>query len=296
MTAHRTTGPAQPASRSRTEVITREPAEGLAGMLDIAGPAAGADLPELWHWVYLLDRRPQRDLGPDGHPTTGIPAPPEPGRLRMFGGGRVSTYAPLRFGEPARRTTRLVREVEKVGASGPMTLATVRTDIEQDGQVAIVDEQDIVYRRAGSTVKARAAAAAEDDEPAPDGRLDMRVDPVVLFRFSALTYNAHRIHYDAHYAAEEGYPDLVVHGPLQALLMGECFRRAGISMLGTTFAYRLVAPTFGAQQLTVTSRVADGERSARVQDGQGRTTATATLRRLDTGPIPAPGGPPAAEA
>jgi 3-methylfumaryl-CoA hydratase len=277
---------AEPATSSRTELITRGPAEALAGVLDIAGPAAAADLPELWHWVYLLERRAQHDLGPDGHPTTGIPAPPEPGRLRMFGGGRVSTYAPLRFNEPATRTTRLVREVEKVGASGPMTLATVRTEVEQDGRVAIVDEQDIVYRAGGSTVRSRASAAAEDDGPAPEGRLELAVDPVVLFRFSALTYNAHRIHYDAHYTASEGYPDLVVHGPLQALLMGECFRRSGISLLGTTFAYRLVAPTYGAQLLTVTSQVVDGERSARVQDGQGRTTATATLRRLD-GPAPA---------
>jgi 3-methylfumaryl-CoA hydratase len=266
---------------SRTEMITGGPAEALAGVLDIAAP--DGELPELWHWVYLMDRRPQRDLGADGHPTTGIPAPPGPGRLRMFGGGRVSTYAPLRFGEPAGRTIQPVREVEKVGASGPMTLVTVRTEIEQDGRVAIVDEQDIVYRGAGSTLRpqAAAAAAAADDEPAPEGGLQLQVDPVVLFRFSALTYNAHRIHYDAHYAAAEGYPDLVVHGPLQALLMGECFRRSGVSLVGTTFAYRLVAPTFGAQLLTVTSRVVDGQRSARVQDGQGRTTATATLRPIE---------------
>ena len=275
------TGTAEPATSSRTEVISSGPAEGLAGVLDIGDQLPGDELPELWHWVYLMDRRQQRDLGPDGHPTTGIPAPPEPGRLRMFGGGRVSTYARLRFGEPAQRTTRVVREVDKVGASGPMTLVTVRTDIEQGGRVAIVDEQDIVYRAAGSTVRSRPAEATRDEEPAPEGLLEMRVDPVVLFRFSALTYNAHRIHYDAHYTAQEGYPDLVVHGPLQALLMGECFRRSGISLVGATFAYRLVAPTFGAQLLTVTSRVAGGSRSAQVRDGQGRTTATATLQRLD---------------
>jgi 3-methylfumaryl-CoA hydratase len=162
-----------------------------------------------------------------------------------------------------------------------MTLVTVRTDIEQDGRVAVVDEQDIVYRRAGSTMEPQAAAAAAGGEPASEGRLEMRVDPVVLFRFSALTYNAHRIHSDAQYTAEEGYPGLVVHGPLQALLMGECLRRSGTSLVGTTFAYRLVVPTYGAQLLTVTSRVVDGTRSARVQDGRGRTTATATLQPLD---------------
>lgn len=267
---------------SRTALITREPAEALAGLLDIDGPADGAPLPELWHWVYLLDRRRQSDLGPDGHPTTGIPAPPEPGRLRMFGGGRVSTYAPLRFDEPATRTTRLLRQVQKVGASGPMTLVTVRTHIEQDGRLAVVDEQDIVYRQAGSAVQPPAAGDDEDAAPAPAGRLQMKVDPVVLFRFSALTYNAHRIHYDARYTSEEGYPDLVVHGPLQALLMGECFRRSGMSMRGATFAYRLVTPTFGAQVLTVTSRAVAGRWSARVRDGRGRTTATATLQPPDT--------------
>lgn len=268
-------------SSSRTELMTGEPAEALAGLLDITDPAAGEELPALWHWVYLLDRRRQRDLGPDGHPTHGIPAPPGPGRLRMFGGGRVTTHVPLRIGEPATRTTRLVREVEKVGGAGPWTLVTVRTDIEQAGRPAITDEQDIVYRRAGSTVPSRPAAVAPVDQRVPEGRLEMQVDPVVLFRFSALTYNAHRIHYDAGYAAQEGYPGLVVHGPLQALLMGECFRRSGAPMRGTTFAYRLVAPTFGDQRLTVTAHVLDGNWSARVQDGQGRITATATLEPPD---------------
>jgi 3-methylfumaryl-CoA hydratase len=280
MTTSAMAQPAEPESSVRTELITREPAEALAGVLDIAAPSVEEGLPALWHWTYLLERRRQSDLGPDGHPTHGIPAPPGPGRLRMFGGGRVSTYSALEFGRPAVRTTRLVREVEKVGASGPMTLVTVRSDIEQDGRLAITDEQDIVYRVAGPLAPARGAAAPQADEPAPEGRLEMPVDPVVLFRFSALTYNAHRIHYDATYAAEEGYPGLVVHGPLQALLMGECLRRSGVRLQGTVFAYRLVAPTFGAQRLTVTSQVVDGQRSARVQDRQGRTTATATLQPL----------------
>jgi 3-methylfumaryl-CoA hydratase len=278
------TGAGATPQSSRTELITREPAEALAGLLDVPGPPDGAPLPELWHWVYLLDRRRQSDLGPDGHPTTGIPAPPGPGRSRMFGGGRVTTHAPLRFGQPATRTTRLVREVDKVGASGPLTLSTVRTEIQQDGRLAVVDEQDIVYRRGGSTLQPRATPEPDDEGAAPEGRLEMEVDPVVLFRFSALTYNAHRIHYDGGYAAAEGYPGLVVHGPLQALLMGECLRRSGVSLTHATFSYRLVAPTFGAQRITVTTQIADGTRSARVRDGQGRTTATATLRPPDPSP------------
>jgi 3-methylfumaryl-CoA hydratase len=108
------------------------------------------------------------------------------------------------------------------------------------------------------------------------------VDPVLLFRFSALTFNAHRIHYDAPYAAQEGYPGLVVHGPLQALLMGECLRRAGHSMLGARFAYRLVAPTYGEQRLTVSSTVEKSYQTALVYDGAGQTTATATLEPVET--------------
>jgi 3-methylfumaryl-CoA hydratase len=185
----------------------------------------------------------------------------------------------LRFNGRATKTTRLVREVEKVGASGPMTLTTVRIEIEQAGRPAITEEQDIVYRMAESTVRSREAASlsAELEQPAAAGRLEMVVDPVVLFRFSALTYNAHRIHYDAGYAARERYPGLVVHGPLQALLMGEAFRRSGAPLTGSTFSYRLVAPTFGDQRLTVTSYAEKGGRSARVQDGEGKLTASATL-------------------
>lgn len=277
------TAPLSAEAVSRTEVITPEPAEALAGLLDIDLPDSHGQLPPLWHWIYLLERRPQRDLGPDGHPTTGVPAPPGPGRLRMFAGGRVDVHGFLRLGEPATRTTRLVRTVDKEGRSGPMTFTTVRHEIEQDGRTVISDEQDIVYRAAGSTLQAPPATAPDDTgtgPPAP-GTLEFRVDPVVLFRFSALTYNAHRIHYDAGYARQEGYPGLVVHGPLQALLMGECMRRSGAAMLGHRFAYRLLAPSFGDQRLRVTAWPEGTGLTAQVRDGAGTRTASAELRRLD---------------
>lgn len=270
-----------PQSVTHTELITPEAAHALAGLLDLDPSSVSGELPPLWHWIYLLERRAQRDLGPDGHPTSGIPAPPEPGRLRMFAGGRVTTHGRLRYGEPATRTTRLLRTVDKEGRSGPMTFATVRSEIEQGGRTVIADEQDIVYRAAGSRLPAQTAPVpSEVEQPPPSGELELDVDSVVLFRFSALTYNAHRIHYDLPYTTAEGYPDLVVHGPLQALLMGECMRRSGIPMVGVEFAYRLVAPTHGAQRLRVTSRPGDGGTVAEVRDGAGRLTATATLRPL----------------
>jgi 3-methylfumaryl-CoA hydratase len=262
---------------TRTELMTREPAEALAGLLDIDLPST-QDLPPLWHWVYMVERRPQRDLGPDGHPTSGIPAPPGPGRLRMFAGGRVQVRRPLRFGEPVQRTTRVVRTAEKQGRSGPLTFLTVRIEFEQAGSLAIADEQDIVYRDPGSTLPLQPHADVTRPEPAvPVEGLTFRVDPVVLFRFSALTYNAHRIHYDLAYAQREGYPDLVVHGPLQALLMGELMRRAGESFIGQQFTYRLVAPTFGEQRLAVSPDPQSSVVSAQVTDIAGRVTARSTL-------------------
>jgi 3-methylfumaryl-CoA hydratase len=269
----------------RAGVLTPDRAEALAGLLDIDNPAT-TELPPLWHWVYLVEQPRQRDLGPDGHPHGGIPAPPGPGWRRMFAGGRVAASAALRLDEVAQRATRLLTTERKVGRSGELLFATVRSVWEQQGRVVIVDEQDIVYRPPEPTPAPPppppAAPADEAGAPPAAASLDVVVDPVVLFRFSALTYNAHRIHYDAAYAAAEGYPGLVVHGPLQALLLGEYLRRSGAPVLGSRFAYRLVAPTFAPGRLSVTSE-GDGH-AARVRDGNGRVTATARLEPLAENP------------
>ena len=260
----------------RREVLAPEPAEGLAGMLDIDIPY-GAELPALWHWVYLLERRRHSDLGPDGHPTFGIPAPPGPGQRRMFAGGRVTTHRALAFGVETIRTTSIASTQEKMGRSGPLTFVTVRNEIAQAGQIAVVDEQDIVYRSPDSTLSGSQEAAVASTEPSREPCLTLAVDTALLFRFSALTYNAHRIHYDHEYVAQEGYQDLVVHGPLQALMMGELLRRAGIDLVGKVYSYRLVSPMIGAQQMTV---VASGDgigSGAEVRDQRGLVTAVSSL-------------------
>lgn len=270
------------ARSQRTGLIDIEPAQALAGLLDIEPPSSETgELPPLWHWIYLLERPTQRALGHDGHPSSGIPDPPGPGRRRMFAGGQVTTHHPLQFGEQATRTSRVLRSVEKQGRSGPLTFVTVGTEIEQAGQLAITEELDIVYRPgdvqppSGGTVARRqgSSEAAEEDNIV----LEFDVDETVLFRFSALTYNAHRIHYDQRYAAEEGYPDLVVHGPLQALLMSEAARRSGFSMVGRLFSYRLVAPTFGGQRLTVFARDDRQGLEGHVHDQAGTVTARSSL-------------------
>ena len=261
----------------REELIVPGPAEALAALFDIPAPSTehGAPVPPLWHWLYLLDRPRQRDLGPDGHPSVGIPAPPGPGYGRMFAGGRVTQRAPLLFGERATRSVRVAHRADKSGRSGPLVFMTTRVEITQHGSLVIVEEQDIVYRK--RTPTGPAAAASPDPEVVrASPLLELDVDPVVLFRFSALTFNAHRIHYDREYALSEGYPGLVVHGPLQALLMGEVFRRAGEFVAGRQFSFRLIAPTFGSQRIAVI-RAREDEPTLAVRDGTGTVTATAAL-------------------
>jgi len=261
----------------RSEVLAPEPAEALAAMLDIDLPG-GPGLPTLWHWVYLLERRPQRDLGPDGHPTFGIPSPPEPGRRRMFAGGRVTTHRSLVIGVEATRTSSVSSTREKVGRSGPLTFVTVRNEIAQSGQVAVVDEQDIVYRTPDSTLQPAGGRPEPVVEAPREPSLTLNVDVALLFRFSALTYNAHRIHYDHEYVKQEGYGDLVVHGPLQALMMGELVRRAGVDLVGKEFAYRLVSPMIGPQPMTVVAAEAGIDAGAETRDVNGTVTARSSIR------------------
>jgi 3-methylfumaryl-CoA hydratase len=255
----------------REEVIAPEPVEALAGLLDIEVPDDG-EVPELWHWVHLLERRPTRDLGPDGHPTSGIPAPPGPGMRRMFAGGRVDTLRRLRIGEPATRTTWIASEVEKQGRTGPLRLVTVRHETRQ-GELAVVEEQDIVYRAPGGALP----SSVGEGLPSRDAGLALDVDERLLFRFSALTYNAHRIHYDRRWCRQEGYDDLVVHGPLQALMMGELARRNGVPLVGRRFGYRLVSPMVGPQTMHVLASPDGLAAGAEVRTADGRQTAVSVL-------------------
>ena len=241
-----------------SELIQRGPAEALAGLLGVPLPADA--LPLCWHWVYLLDRPAQADLGPDGHPVS-----PQPGRRRMWAGGRVRSVAPLRFDEPAARRTTVLAGEDKQGRSGRLTFVTIGHQVFQRDELVVDERQDLVYRD-----PATEPLSLEDGNEAASEAGDWSIDvtPPLLFRFSALTYNGHRIHYDRDYARDvEGYPGLVTHGPLQALAMAEAARARG--RRPTMSEYRLVAPLFDHQGL-----VATGET---VRDLSGRQTARATL-------------------
>lgn len=259
----------------RSEVLTPGPAEGLAGLIGVEPPRDA--LPMMWHWVYLLDRPAQADLGPDGHPLRGVlPAPPEPGRRRMWAGGQVRTLEPLRLGEVATRRTEIIDTVEKHGRSGRLTFVSVRHRITQGGQLCVDERQDVVYRDMGQTAP---IAHIGDDQLVAGEEWELPIDPSLLFRFSALTYNGHRIHYDREYATlVEGYPGLLTHGPLQALMMAESARRDGFRTgSGVVCDYRLVSPLFDFQGLIVGPGSGPGSRQ--VRDRQGRVTATGTFRQ-----------------
>lgn len=265
----------------RTEILDPTPAYALGDLLGVPVPdlANGAGLPPLWHWVYLLERAPVADLGPDGHPVRGtLPAPPGPGRRRMWAGGRVRTRGALRCGEPATKRTRVLSVTEKDGRNGHLTFVTAGHQVLQSGAVVVDEEQDIVYRDAADALALARPAEGRAEVPVAEGEREIGISPVVLFRFSALTYNAHRIHYDRDYCRDvEGYPGLLTHGPLQAIAMAEAARAAGRTGY-VSFEYRLVAPLFDDQGLFVSAvNGADGTTVTAARDRYGRQTATGTF-------------------
>lgn len=245
----------------------------LAGILGAAAP--GIVLPPMWHTTHLLDRWDRTDLGPDGHPLRGLPTPPAEPHRRMFAGGRAVHLQALRLGMPATRTSTVASSVVKRGRTGELTFVTVRHEYEQAGRVAVVDEHDIVYQRADAGVPT-APKADPGEAEALAGGTPFEVDPVTLFMFSSVTANAHRIHYDLEYARSEGHSDLVVHGPLQVLLMAGLLAFRGEEFTGREFAYRLLSPARGAQVLTV-GRPASRDADVVVLDAGGRRVAQAVL-------------------
>jgi 3-methylfumaryl-CoA hydratase len=272
----------------RTEILLPGPARALAALLDLPVPdlEGGAGLPLLWHWVYLLDWPRQADLGPDGHPVRGaVPAPPGPGQRRMWAGGRVVTSGALRCGEPATRRTSVLSVQPKEGKSGPLTFVAIQHQTWQGGRLVVDEQQDLVYRRPAPV--GRPAGIPADDGPvvplAP-GERATEISPSLLFRFSALTHNAHRIHYDRDYARDvEGYPGLLTHGPLQALSMAEAVRAAGYfagphESENLSFSYRLTAPLFDHQGMIVSARRDQDTVVVAARDVHGRQTAGGTLR------------------
>jgi 3-methylfumaryl-CoA hydratase len=263
-------------------------AAAFAGLIGAPEPALGEGdpLPPMWHWFTVLEHPATALIGADGHLAEGAFLPPIPGRRRMFAGGRLSSRAPITVGSLLRAHSQVGAVAIKEGRSGEMAFVTIRTELEADGALAAVEEQDIVYRSQpeGTPVPTLARPEGGLPEPAGEWRSALATDPVLLFRFSALTYNGHRIHYDRPYATgQEGYPDLVIHGPLLALLALDLPRVHAPGRTVTAFEYRLVRPAFAPATIVATGTVTgEGKDEVTLTAGaagvQPSLLAKATLR------------------
>lgn len=265
----------------RHEFLTPGPAEALAGLLGVEIPDLEVDgLPLLWHWLYTLERPREEDLGPDGHPIRNtILTPPGQGRRRMWAGGQVRYLERLRVGREAKRISKVESVSEKEGRTGRLTFVAVRHQVEQDGRLVVDERQDIVYRgMLGTTRGDEHPETAEVAKLGPDDWF-IEITPSLLFRYSALTYNAHRIHYDRTYATSvEGYPNVVTHGPLQAVAMVESARRSGLVAPGPhTFDYRLIAPLYAHEGLVVSAHATEDTVTTTAADVWGRPTARGSI-------------------
>ena len=252
-------------TREEADIISLDRAEAMRATVAETLPPlrAGDPLPPLWHWLYFWEVAPLTGLGYDGHPAKGDFLPPVPLPRRMWAGSRLRFRAPLPIGARALNRSRIEKIEEKEGRSGKLAFVTVSHRIEAGGRLCIEEEHDIVYRAppaAGETPRAGQPAPATAER-----RRLVEPSPVLLFRYSALTFNGHRIHYDRRFCQEsEGYPGLVVHGPLLATLMVGLASESGRRI--ARFSFRALAPVFDIAPFTVN---AAGD-SVWIADADGR--------------------------
>jgi 3-methylfumaryl-CoA hydratase len=259
------------------------PVVALTATLDHPAAAVpeGTPLPPLWHWLYFLPMHRQSEIGPDGHALRGGFLPPVPLPRRMWAGSQFEFRAPIRVGDRVSRTSTIADVTMKSGRSGQLVFVRVRHELHGNGaaEAALVEFHDIVYREAQ---RADEVAPPPQAAPAdPQWQREITPDDVLLFRYSALTFNGHRIHYDRQYVTEvEGYPGLVVHGPLIATLLMDLLRRELPDAVVASFRFKAVRPTFDLHRFKVCgSRDGDSVRLW-AQDHEGWLTmdAVATLK------------------
>jgi 3-methylfumaryl-CoA hydratase len=246
-------------STETSDVITSQLTKGLRATLfqEIDDPNTGDVAPYTVHWCLGQPVFPQDQLGPDGHPARGGFLPPVPLPRRMWAGGELEFIDPLRVGDLATRVSRISDVTLKSGSTGQLCFVSVAHDITTPRGLAIRERQDIVYREAGGS---QAAAPAKTSSPPSSAqhRETHVSDPVLLFRYSALTFNGHRIHFDRDYVTKvEGYPGLIFHGPLQAALLVE-FAAKLKDKVPAKFRYRGVQPLFEGSEFSVNANEVDG--------------------------------------
>jgi len=246
----------------------------IAATLGEPAPRSGESLPPLWHWAFFQEPVTADELGPDGHPALGGFLPPAHNRNRMWAGSRLEFYQPLTVEADVTCVSTILNVEEKHGRTGSLLFVTVRHEYFQDGKRAMQDEQDIVYREP-------TPPKLSGTEAIPQGQWRDPVvpSPTLLFRYSAVTFNGHRIHYDWPYVTQtEGYPGLVVHGPLIATLNLRAFTKAHPNARLKRFTFRGVRPLISPQPFEVGGRLID---SGKAQLWAGNQDGTAQIGEVE---------------
>lgn len=254
-----------------SDVVTAAPLAGLQATLDRNDPAPqpGDVLPPSAHWLYFLPATRQSDLDENGHAKKGDFLPPVSLERRMWAGGRIQFLADLHIGDAITRASEILDVSLKEGKSGPLVFVVVRHRVTGPNGLAIEEEHDIVYRGALPKGAPSTSGPVAPGEAAWQRTIDP--DPVLLFRYSALIFNGHRIHYDRAYVMEEeGYPGLIVHGPLMGMLQIELARRSSAGKVVRSFEFRALSPVFGGAALGVHGRrEGDGSITTWIADPNG---------------------------
>lgn len=241
--------------RVTTDVVAADRVARLGTTLDRGDPEPrpGDPLPPCWHWMLFYDLTPLAEVGPDGHPARGSFMPPIDKPRRMWAGSRIRFLDPPRVGDAVHRLSRIASVSQKEGKSGQLVFVTLEHEISTPRGLGIVEQQDLVFRDLPGP-----SSSAPPPPPAPSNAVWQRTiepSPVLLFRYSALTYNSHRIHYDLKYCQEkEGYPGLIVHGPLTATLLVDLVRRERPDRRIVSFDFKAVSALFDTASFIVAGR------------------------------------------
>jgi 3-methylfumaryl-CoA hydratase len=266
-----------------TDTVTAAPIAALSATLDRDDPPPrpGDRLPALWHWLYFLPAHRRSELGVDGHLRLGGFLPPVPLPRRLYAGGRVEILHPLRVGDAITRVSRIADVSSKDGRTGPLVFVQVRHEIMSRDRLALTEEHDIVYRDAVSSGDPRPRV-----RQAPVDAVwtrEIQPDDVLLFRYSALTFNGYRIHYDRRFATEaQGHPGLVVHAPLVATLLADLLRRSVPEASVSRFSFRAISALFDTAPFFICGRPDDDgsvKLWARDRAGALAVEASARLKR-----------------
>jgi len=265
-------------TQEATDIVTAQLVRGLRATLfqEIGEPKPGDIAPFTVHWCLAPLVAPMSMLGADGHPTRGGFLPPVPMPRRMWAGGEIEFIDPLRVGDVSTRTSRIADVTAKTGSTGALCFVSVEHTITSPRGVAIRERHDIVYRE--MTTDTPAAPAKAPPPPPKAQHREVHVsDPVLLFRYSALTFNGHRIHYDRDYVTKvEGYPGLIVHGPLQAALIIETAAKLRDGKPPKKFTYRGVQPLFEGSEFSINATDTDKGTELWTANAEGQPTMKGT--------------------